>query len=886
MPGFWHTCRLTFRWCRLAVWVLVLTLLGAFLWLNRIGLPDFLKTRLVTALREQGAELSFTRMRLSLVHGLIAENVRAGQSGAVFGARLAQLELDYAALRHRTLELDGLKVRDGFFALPLSPTNTLTLTNLQAEIRFGTRDTWSVDQLTAKFSGVQIGICGELAHARAALAWKIFQGGTGADRSAAQATLNDVIPAFHRFHFQGIPQVRLKISGDGRDVHSVALQLESTADGLLTPWFGVKHFQALATLTAPAGAPANCDPALAFWTNLQPFQLAWSVRLGELRSEKLDANDLAGAGHWLAPNLVLSNFTARIGNGIFQAEAALDVATRDATVNSASAFDWHALGQLLPEQARLPLAKISWAAPPKLSFTGGLRLPAWTNAYFWDWQNDWLPTLSLRGELGFTHTTINGGALDSVHTHFHYFDRLWELPDLTVAQGGTQLRFSGQESAATQNIHFIVTGGFDPASLRSFLPEATGKKVFSCFTTTQPLALALDVSGNLRAWETFAATGRVALSHFTVREQALDSLAGELFYSHKTATFFAPKILRAGGTQQMTADNVVLDFGRQIVWITNGWSTAEPQAVANMVGPQTAGNLRPFQFLSPPRVRVNGSVPLHTVDTDADAENADLTFEMKSGVPFRWKNIFATNATATIHWVKQSLIVTNIEAELYDGHGQGWCNLDFRPHGYDFDSSFFAAITNVNLHLLAADLGSKTNHLEGQLNGEIKVTYANSKTWRSWNGAGRLCLRDGILWDVPIFAFVSPMLNTVSPGLGNSRATEATAEFILTNGVAYSDPVVIRAATMRLQYAGTVDLEQNVKAKVTAQLLRNMPVLGSVFSAALWPVSKIFECRVAGQLDNPVVTPVYLPKILLVPLHPLRCLEELFTPDSTHAAGK
>src|SRR6516165_3967530 len=75
--GFWRKCRITFRWFRFTVWALVIVLIGAFLWFNRVGLPDFMKTRLVAAMREQGVELEFSRLRLSLVRGLVADNVRA-----------------------------------------------------------------------------------------------------------------------------------------------------------------------------------------------------------------------------------------------------------------------------------------------------------------------------------------------------------------------------------------------------------------------------------------------------------------------------------------------------------------------------------------------------------------------------------------------------------------------------------------------------------------------------------------------------------------------------------------------------------------------------------------------------------------------------------------
>src|SRR5882757_9258141 len=151
MPGFWRKCRIGFRCVRFTVWALVLVVIGTFLWFNRVGLPDFAKSRLVATLHERGVELEFSRMRLSLIRGLVAENVLVGSAGTngnpTFTARQVQLELDFSALWHRRLELDGLMLRDGQFTLPLSPTNALTLTNLQTELRFGNNDTWTLNQM-------------------------------------------------------------------------------------------------------------------------------------------------------------------------------------------------------------------------------------------------------------------------------------------------------------------------------------------------------------------------------------------------------------------------------------------------------------------------------------------------------------------------------------------------------------------------------------------------------------------------------------------------------------------------------------------------------------------------------------------------------------------
>jgi hypothetical protein len=80
---------------------------------------------------------------------------------------------------------------------------------------------------------------------------------------------------------------------------------------------------------------------------------------------------------------------------------------------------------------------------------------------------------------------------------------------------------------------------------------------------------------------------------------------------------------------------------------------------------------------------------------------------------------------------------------------------------------------------------------------------------------------------------------------------------------------------MRLQYSGSVDLQSRVNAHVTAQLLRDTWMVGSFISTALWPVSKLFEYKITGTLEKPESEPVYIPKFLLMPLHPIRSLQEM-----------
>jgi hypothetical protein len=881
MSGFWRKCRIAFRCARFTVWVLVLAVIGTFLWFNRVGLPEFIKTRCVATLHERGVDLEFSRLRLSLIRGLVAENVRVGEAGTnnpSLTARQVQLEIDFSALWHRQVALDGLVVRDGEFTLPLSPTNALTLANLQTELRFGDRDVWTLNHFHADFAGAEITLKGEVAHAREARQWKLFAGGTTTDRGALVVSLKNFSDGLQQIHFDGTPQLKLTLSGDARDIHSINAQLEVAADGVHTPWFNARNLQAAADLSAPASAPTNTPVAWGFWTNLQPFRLAWSVRLDELQAAQIAGQTIACAGIWTAPTLAVTNLAGKIGNGRWQARAALDVPSRKLTFTNYSDFDPHILATLLPEKVREQLAQATWTTPPVLQVDGSLRLPPWTNGPV-QAPYDLTSSVLVNGELAFTNAVIAGQTVDRLHTRFRYDDPVLELTDLAVAQGRTELVLGGHASGASKNFKLRVSGQLAAATVQGFLTDSNAVHGFTnILAFQQPLALTLDVTGNLRTLETLSATGQIALADFAVRGQTVDNVAAGLVYSNLTVDFLHPQISRAGGTQKLSADKLTLDLAGERIFVVGGVGHADPVAVTRAIGPKTAHIMEPYQFPTLPTARVNGTIPIRQVNDEVDTSDADLVFDVIGTASFRWRSFETPAASGTIRWYKDLIFLTNITAECYGGtvQGEAWFNAD--PKIVGSDMRFSVTGTNVDLHRMSQALWAPTNTLEGAVSGTVTVTRANSDDWRTWNGYGRLQLRDGLLWDVPIMALMSPLLNAFSAGLGNSRATEATAPFTLTNGVIRSDEVLIRSTMMRLQYTGTVDLQENLDARVTAQLLRNTPVLGSVMSVVLWPVSKIFECQVSGKLSDPKVKPVYMPaKLLLVPLHPLRTLEELFS---------
>ncbi len=606
-----------------------------------------------------------------------------------------------------------------------------------------------------------------------------------------------------------------------------------------------------------------------WWTNLHPYGLTWVCRLRDLHSSKLVADQISCAGTWQSPHLEITNLDSTLFDGHISARAEVDVATRAAQLTLASDLEPHRLAPFLPQSAQDLLSQFSWSKPPAISAEVSLILPAWTNRHP-DWQAEVQPTLNLQGELdlpqggSFRHVLAT-----SAHARFIYSNQCWYLPDLTLV--GPPGRFHAEHWAndVTGDFHWRVSSTLAPGILLPFLDPSL-HQVFDLFTFSNPPAVQAEIWGRSHDAQRTGLQGQVAVSNFTFRGQAISSLRTQVQFTNQLLRLLAPRVEL--GKRSVQADGVAVDLKTELVYLTNGLSNADPMQIAAAIGPHIVRAIEDYRFLSPPNARVYGVIPLH------GEEAADLHFDLKGG-PFEWWKFHIPQIAGHVHWSGLHLSLTNVQADFYHGAAIGWAAFDFPPD-HETEFRFNVNATNVLFQDLMADLSRPTNHLEGRLTANLTVTRAETERWQTVFGFGEAHLRDGLLWDIPLFGIFSPILNSIAPGLGNSRASAATASFIITNGVVRTGDMEIRSTGMRLQYRGTVNLEGQTNARVDAELLRDMWLVGPLVSTVFWPVSKLFEYRVTGNLADPKTEPVFLiPKIMLLPFHPLRTLKGLKPED-------
>jgi hypothetical protein len=606
------------------------------------------------------------------------------------------------------------------------------------------------------------------------------------------------------------------------------------------------------------------------WTNLHPFALHWDCSAGELQARGVAARQIALAGSWSAPELEVTNLHVSLDGGGLSGSAKLNVATRNVEAEAVSTAEPAKVAPFLSPAARRWLAQFGWSKPPYAESKLSVTLPEWSNPRP-DWREEVQPTLRMSGRFQVNApASYRGVEVASGSSHFTYSNRCWHLPNLLVTRPEGNLQAEHMAWERTHDFYWKFQSTIDVRGLLPLL-GTNSARIQDLLTLTQMPRIEGEASGNSRDKDTIQARARVAVTNFTFRGESFSGVQTPVEYARGQLRFVEPRIQR--GSQQMSAEGVMADFVEEKVWITNGLSTADPLPVARAIGHKIGQAIEDFRFSSAPRVHINGVVPIR------DEEKADVVFIIEGG-PFHWENFNIPRIAGNLHWKGMTLALNNVSANLYGGDARGHAFFRFRdkqPAEYEFG----VVTTNTMLQPLMADVFSATNRIEGLLSGTLVVTRGDTADWRTWDGYGLLRLRDGFIWEIPLFGVVSPVLNSINPGLGNSRANAGRCSFNMTNGVMYSDDLEIQASAMRLQYTGTVDLYTRINARVEAELLRDVWLVGPLVSTVFWPVSKMFEYRVTGTLSDPKLDPVYIvPKLMQIPTLPFRFLRGLLPEES------
>ncbi|MGP8200105.1 MAG: hypothetical protein ACLQU4_11460 [Limisphaerales bacterium] len=633
-----------------------------------------------------------------------------------------------------------------------------------------------------------------------------------------------------------------------------------------SPWGGTRELSLECRAARTRDLPGP-DAAWGPWNRIAPWTLDWRVELAGMTGSKLRFDHLAFYGHWLAPELVIEGFRGDLYGGHVSAGAVLDIGSRELHSSGTTDFSPLSISQLFNPPARKWLAQFDFVTPPKVNARLRVVLPPWTNRPA-GWSDDVGSSLQLAGDFTTGHASFCGVPVESASSRVTYTNRVWHVSGLHAVRpdGDIDLDYT----TGPQTFHYVIDSRLEPKATLPFV--APGKPhLLDELAFRQPPGIKAEIWGSWREPGRLAFTATARAADFVARGEPVAALSLRVDFTNQVLTVHH---LSLSNVQcRVQAPWLQVDFGTMMASLTNVTGSLDPSSLQRVLGEDAPDWLDAIHFDAPPSISVSGSFSL------THPQVMDLHF-LVSGQGLHYTNLLADRVSGAVDWSGQTVTLTNIHADLYD-HGTlaGWIVFGNGPnHGPDFRAIF--AARDIGLSSLAAGITGKTNRLEGRLDGHLALEAPHNSDENSWRGRGDINVHDALLWDIKLFGLFSPVLNTISPGWGHSRVREAVGTFVITNGTASSDNLQFICQGFVLNLRGKVDRNKRITARLEAVLSRETPVVGSFLSLAFTPLSKLFEYRISGPVQDPVLDPVYLPKFIMFLLHPFHSLKSFTTPDS------
>ena len=615
------------------------------------------------------------------------------------------------------------------------------------------------------------------------------------------------------------------------------------------------------------------DENLDYWVKLAPYKIHFNGSAKQINDGKnLGIDDLLLKGQWKFPNLILDQFDANFGEGAMRASAALNVETRLVKATSNIDFDLYETIDLLSPKAQRWIRQFRWDSAPVISSTIQATLPEWTDKNP-DWRVQVRPSLLINGKINSGPLSFRGIELDDAQTDIQYANQTWRLPNLVASRPEGKLKFALISQTGSRDFHFDFHSAINPQAIIPALKDEKQKRAFNLFDFEKSPVVEGQVWGRWREPDQTSFQAKIEATNFTFRAQQVDSMAAGMLLTNGMLS--ATNIVLARPEGVVTLDALGFDVKRKRLFLTNGIGQVDLVAVSKAIGSKTAKALEPYQFLDPAKVKVNG-----WIQTGPGRNPASLHFKVDGGA-FKFNRFNSQDMNGEIFWSGNSITLTNVISEFYGGELSGDLFAKFN-NKQSSEIDFNLQAKQMGLTGFMSDILGRDSGLRGELDGVLDIK-AISNDWSSWNGDASISLKDGYLWELPLFGIFSPVLDQMAPGLGASKFSKGTGDFKIINSIVKTRNLELKSPLVRLQYKGDVDFEGKIDAGVVAEPLRDAWVIGSVLgpvlNLALSPIERMLKFRVTGTLNKPEMELKHIPKILLVPVQiPLKLFDDI-VPD-------
>ena len=277
-------------------------------------------------------------------------------------------------------------------------------------------------------------------------------------------------------------------------------------------------------------------------------------------------------------------------------------------------------------------------------------------------------------------------------------------------------------------------------------------------------------------------------------------------------------------------------------------STIRPDVSTRLIGVLTNGVMDDYHFDGTTTITAGGIAALNDPDVN------DFHVEV-SAHNMAWQWFRAEESSWTLQVKGRTLTVTNLIARAYGGTLNGAARFDFPPPSLT-NTSFLieGTLRDADFLRLATDFrGRRADEALGKLGLALRLSgVVPDPERKAVSGEGRVWIDDGRIFSFPIFGGFTEIMTRIVPGLDFVlRQTRLKSDFTLGHGGIETEKISVEGDVLSLAGQGRYAFDGTLDFNVQAYLMREHTLVSKVLRALTYPISKLFEFKLRGTLDEP-----------------------------------
>ncbi len=297
----------------------------------------------------------------------------------------------------------------------------------------------------------------------------------------------------------------------------------------------------------------------------------------------------------------------------------------------------------------------------------------------------------------------------------------------------------------------------------------------------------------------------------------------------------------------MMADRIHYDKKDQLTSLANLRGEIWPGPALRLVYPGGADHVdESYGFHRPPSLTANGVVDHRKFGLRTDLETR-IVAQGTTNYEFLDRTVQLSNLSANVRTRNRRYDIDDLKFRSFAGTGAGVITVRTNPGrpasidgGIKWNEMRLGEVGRVYGFEKAA---------YGTLTGRIDFTSVPGHT-NAFQGKGVVGLRNGQLFHVPIFGPLSPPIGGVlGKTFSHEQARDASATFVIRNGVAYTKDFLTSTPSTTFVGEGKIDL---VNKRVDMTMRMNARGLLGLVTLPLLPRNGLFQFRGQGPLKKPL----------------------------------